>query len=145
MVRKGGGDARDTRQWCSMTKTLFLSYRSEDSDLAHQITESLRYQRQDLQILAYPHLATVGREWKSKAGQLIRDSEAVLCIIGAGAHRSSAIDWEIRMAAQLGKAVLAVRCDRAKGVIPRAVTDVAAQVVPCRTDLIAAALEEMWG
>lgn len=87
---------------------VFISCSRDDFDFADQLEKALLYGGFSI---------TAGRDrilglddWQRRLGQLIEESEAVVCVVSSASATSEICRWELEEAARLGKRTVCVTC-----------------------------------
>ena len=87
---------------------VFISCSRDDFDFADQLEKALLYGGFSI---------TAGRDrilglddWQRRLGQLIEESEAVVCVVSSSSATSEICRWELEEAARLGKRTVCVTC-----------------------------------
>ena len=119
-----------------MARNVFLSFAMEDRGLVNLFRAQAKNSRSDLVFRDYSVKEPFERAWKTNAEQLIRMCSVTICLVGQSTWRSSAVDWEIRKSAKLGKRLLAVRLRPDIKRYPPALRELGARTVPWRIDAI---------
>src|SRR5262245_21614192 len=87
---------------------VFLSYSRNDFDFADQLEKALLYG--GFSLTACRHKILVLDDWQHWVSQLIRESEAVVCVLSSSSATSEICRWELEEAARLGKRTVCVSC-----------------------------------
>jgi hypothetical protein len=105
-----------------MTRRVFLSYTTTDKPWAERLRGDVRRWLPNTAVIDFPPLPGPDSTWKTVVEEMLRKSDAVICLVGARTATSEPIDWELRRSAELGKPQLAVVVD-SDAPLPTAVTD----------------------
>ena len=82
----------------------FVSHAYGDEEHFERFRQSVNSSHWELQV----HARGEEEDWRRECEQLIRDSDAVICLVGQSAsQRGGGVDWEIRTALSLGKPLVA--------------------------------------
>ena len=117
----------------TQTRSVFLSFSTEDKGLVDLFRSQARDRQPDLVFRDYSIKETFEHAWKTNAERLIRACSVTLCLIGRATHRSKAVDWEIRKSVELDKYIMAVSLEPTVPRVPPAL--VALNVAPLPWDI----------
>ena len=81
----------------------FVSHCYGDEEHFERLKQSVNSKRWELTV----HTRGEEKDWRRECEQLIRDSDAVICLVGQAASHRSGVDWEIRTALSLNKPLVA--------------------------------------
>src|SRR5262245_65920829 len=85
---------------------VFLSYSRNDFDFADQLERALLYG--GFSLTAGRHKILGLDDWQHRLSQLLRESEAVVCVLSSSSATSEICSWEIEEEARLGKRIVVV-------------------------------------
>jgi len=94
--------------------TAFVSCRWRDEP--HKARLEQQVDRESWELRTYTRLGD--EDWRAGCERMIRDSDAVICLVGDGAGESQGIDWEIRTALELRKPLVAAYVSHARDNVP---------------------------
>ena len=124
-----------------MARNVFLSFAMEDRNLVNLFRGQAKSSRSDLVFRDYSVKEPFERAWKTNAGRLIGMCSATICLVGPSTWQSSAVDWEIRKSAELGKRLLAVNLKPGIKPRPAALKELGVPTVQWKIDAIMRALD----
>jgi len=81
----------------------FVSHAYGDEEHFERLEQSVNSSSWELKV----HPRGDEEDWRRECEQLIRDSDAVICLVGKTASHRSGVDWEIRTALSLNKPLVA--------------------------------------
>ena len=119
-----------------MARNVFLSFAMEDRASVNLFRAQAKNSRSGLVFRDYSVKEPFERAWKTNAERLIGMCSATICLVGPSTWRSSAVDWEIRKSAKLGKRLLAVRLAPGIKRRPAALAELGVRTVPWKIDAI---------
>ena len=105
---------------------VFLSYKWEDKNYADGMNGLLRDQNN-----MYRHLTDRERKdlrnkgettWKKYLKDKIRDSDALICLIGQDTHNATGVNYELSVASSLGIKIIPVRIPKTYGRAPKIIS-----------------------
>lgn len=120
---------------------VFLSFTTEDRELADLLRSQMENEQPNIVFRDYSIKEAFEQAWKTNVERLIRTCSTTLCLIGKKTHSSRAVDWEIKTSVELGKHVMAVSIEPTETiVIPSALMEVKVRALPWDIQRIAGEL-----
>ena len=123
---------------------LFISYSGSDYQLAETIKRQLEKHKIDCFLLETNRnnqksnvqnpAAPDNEDWKPAVEEMIKDSDAVLLLVGNKSYQSKNIDWELETAIQYNKPIKISKFE-AQNKLPEMLSDTAAQGKWCEIEL----------
>lgn len=124
-----------------MARNVFISFETEDQWALNLLASQARDARYDLEFYDYSVKDPFDRAWKTNCRAKMTLTTATICLIGTTTWRSDAVDWEIRTSWDMIHRVVGVRIHSDRfDLIPRALLDIAAPVLPWNLTGISIAL-----
>jgi len=96
---------------------VFISYSRDDLDFSDQLDKALGLY--GFATTIDRHGISVGEDWKSRLGNLIRDSDTVAFVLSPSSAASEICSWEVEEAIRLGKRIIPVLCRPLEDVNPQ--------------------------
>ena len=119
-----------------MAYNVFLSFAMEDKDLVELFRGQAKNKQLDLEFRDYSIKEPFDYQWKTNCERVMRMCSAVMCLVGRQTYRSSAVEWEINKAVELGKGLMAVCLLQTPVVVPTALTRFKVTPVPWNFEAI---------
>lgn len=91
---------------------IFIIHSGADIDHVTAIKQEITNKCKAADVPANVLLLEYRRIWKPEAKKLLKSAQIVLYIVGQDGYKSKNIDWEIKKAKKLGKAIIALRTDK---------------------------------
>lgn len=126
-----------------MPSTVFLSFATENKNLANLFRGQAQNKRLDLEFRDYSIKEPLEGAWKTRAEKLISLSSATICLVGQQTYQSDPVNWEIRKSLELGKPVLAVCVEEDVTHLPEALSEAGITPVQWDIDEITTTLEPL--
>ena len=127
----------------SLSKNIFVSYRSDDEFYLNYIESTCRDRHNFFKIKKYEVKKSSDKEWKTIVQNIIKHSFVVLVIIGKNTSKSKSIDWEIQEAIHQNKKIIGVKVPTSgTSNIPQIILDHNYFVVDLNIDYIVKILKE---
>ena len=142
-----GGSSTADRTITSYGQTtkprVFISFHVEDEAQVDLLRSQAKNPRFPLEFTDYSVKEPFDEKWKTQCTERIKQSSAVVVMIGPETASREAVLWEINKAYELGKPVIGVRIYRDENhLVPQPMKDHGAKVVTWDTARIQAWLEE---
>lgn len=115
-------------------RRLFLSFHMEDQPQVQGFRLMAKSPKLDIDIYDGSLQEPVDSDRSSYVASIIRQkiqrNSVVLCLIGNGTAWRDWVDWELRVAYELGKGICAVRLKDSKGRVPPLLSEIGAPIAP---------------
>ena len=121
----GGGSSYnssigDYSQDSEEKKKVFLSFAMEDHAKVGLFRHQAKDDRYDIEFKDTSLKEPVkGKDWKPVVENKIRNSDAMICMVGEDTHESNAVSWEVKTAQKYGVPVIPVKVTKDKVNLPK--------------------------